>query len=249
MKTLAFLLLFFLSVLTEDLVFEKVHLVDYNATTGNFLFRGNLPVINQTFVFETLSADMKNRSEALNIPFPTNFTLNIFSLLWIVEEPFTDYKYETEFWSLNDSKKYGNFEEWPISFSGLTLTPDMIPESVALTLAANMVEIDGLVEKVQTLKELLSTQFDKPLVIYTHCHHGCDRTGLLVGAYRMFHDDMTVEEMYSRNLNECGRTEDYMATESLKWFCLMLKELKGNNYGDCVGFASCVPWDYCTVNY
>ena len=128
---------------------------------------------------------MRNRTEALNIVFPSNFSFNIFSLLWIVEEPFTDYKYEMEFWQSAESKNYGAFEEWPISFSGMTLTPDMMPISMALPLAKKFASIDGLVDKVQTIREIMNTQYERPVVIYTHCHYGCDRTEEIVGAYTM----------------------------------------------------------------
>jgi len=247
MKFLLLLALLF-SIHCEDLLFEKVHLVEYNTTTGNFFFRGNLPVLNESFAFDTLSAYMKNRSEAVGVAFPEDFSLLDFSLLWIVEEPFTDYKYEYNFWKTDESKTIGSFVEWPISFSGL-VTPDMMPLSWAEASAKRFVEIDGMEEKVQRIHEILSTKLDKPQIIYAHCHYGCDRTGLMIGAYRMYYYDIKVEDMYQRNREECGRTENFMATESLKWFCLMLKEERNKDYGDCVGFASCVPWDYCTVNF
>ena len=249
MKSLLFLSLLLLALVScEDLLFQKVHLVDYNETTGNFFFRGNLPVLDSAFAYEALSSYMRNRSAAMNVPFPEDFSLHIFSLLWIVEEPFTDYKYEFDYWKTDERKKLGSFTEWPISFSGLTVVPSMMPESWAESVAKDFVKIDGMVDKVQTIRSILSTKLDKPQIIYAHCHYGCDRTGLMIGAYRMYYYDIKVEDMYRRNLEECGRTENYLATESLKWFCLMLKQERQKDYGDCVGFASCVPWDYCTFN-
>lgn len=244
------LLILFLSlaVNAEDLLFAKVHLVEYNEETGNFFFRGNLPVLNQTFALEALSSYMKTRTEEKNLTFPSDFLLNDISLIWLVEEPFTDYKYEMDFWENEENSKFGTFTKWPISFSGLTLTPDMMPESWARPIAKTFVGIDDLVGKVQHIHEIMTTKQNKTQIVYAHCHYGCDRTGEIIGAYRMYYYNITVEEMYKRNLEECGRTENYLATESLKWFCLMLEEERNQDFGDCVGFASCVPWDVCTIN-
>lgn len=233
----------------EDLLFEKVHLVDYDSTSGNFIFRGNLPVLNQTFALDTLASYMKKRAEENNVAFPEKFIIHDISLIWEIEEPFIDYKYEVAFWDDEKNQKYGSLTKWPISFSGLVVTPDMMPESWARSIAKKFVKIDGLIDKVQTVREILVTKEEVPQIVYIHCHYGCDRTGELVGSYRMYYHNIKVEEMYKRNLEECGRTENYPATESLKWFCLMLEDERSQDYGDCVGFATClVPWGYCKIN-
>ena len=36
-------------VLAEELDFKRIHLIEYNATSGNYLFRGNMPIVNKTF--------------------------------------------------------------------------------------------------------------------------------------------------------------------------------------------------------
>ena len=33
----------------EELELSRVHLIEYNATSGNYLFRGNMPVQNKKF--------------------------------------------------------------------------------------------------------------------------------------------------------------------------------------------------------
>lgn len=244
-------LLFLLFSLTscENLIFEKVHLVDHNPATNNFFFRGNLPVLNSTFAYDELKTYFQIRAQESGFDFPSQFTLVDISMLWLVEEPFTDYPLEVNFWKDPSNHLLGNFTEWPIGYSGLSLIPSMMTKDMARALAGKFAKIDDVYSKVVWLKKELDTKQMEPVVFYAHCHHGCDRTGYLVGGYRMINYGLTIEESYSKNLKECGRTQDYMATESMKWFCIDLENRMGRDFGDCFEFASCVPWDYCSINY
>ena len=52
-----------------ELNYEKVHLVDYT-NKNTWLFRSNLPIINQTFLYDTLLSYMQRRAAEMNVSFP-----------------------------------------------------------------------------------------------------------------------------------------------------------------------------------
>ena len=50
----------------------------------NFLFRGNMPVINGSFAFKEIVASMAKVAQAKNLTFPTNFTLIDVRLILVI---------------------------------------------------------------------------------------------------------------------------------------------------------------------
>ena len=68
---------------SATLEYSRTHLVDYDAATGNMLFRGNMPTTsNHTFALDMLLSFMRNRSAIAGLKFPDNgaFTLYDVSL-------------------------------------------------------------------------------------------------------------------------------------------------------------------------
>ncbi len=88
--------------------------------------------------------------------------------------------------------------------------------------------------------------FERAAAIYVHCEGGCDRTGELVGAYRMRYFNTNVTEMYAEDVSECGRAPNYFATNGLEWFCLYFGEnFNGPTGSTCTSFASCELFGKC----
>ena len=50
--------------------YEKVRLVDYDATMNTWLFRSNLPSKNGVFLWEDLTSMMAQRAKEANLTFP-----------------------------------------------------------------------------------------------------------------------------------------------------------------------------------
>ena len=76
-------LLSFVVATSATLEYSRTHLVDYDAATGNMLFRGNMPTTsNHTFALDMLLSFMRNRSAIAGLKFPDNgaFTLYDVSL-------------------------------------------------------------------------------------------------------------------------------------------------------------------------
>jgi protein tyrosine/serine phosphatase len=54
-------------------------------------------------------------------------------------------------------------------------------------------------EKIRKAVEALANESNRP--VYVHCLHGQDRTGLIVGIYRVLHDHYTKEQAYNEMLD------------------------------------------------
>ncbi|KAL8450990.1 hypothetical protein Emed_002200 [Eimeria media] len=63
---------------------------------------------------------------------------------------------------------------------------------------------------------------DKALVLLVHCHHGRDRTGLLVGAYKMKHLGFSLADVWKDN--RAFGMNLFEAVNSLMWYCLYLEQ-------------------------
>jgi len=67
-------------------------------------------------------------------------------------------------------------------------------------------DIDKIPERVVLLRQMLITKQSRPTVLYVHCTAGCDRTGEVVGSYRLkYHPEFNVTQMYALDVAECGR--------------------------------------------
>jgi len=87
---------------------------------------------------------------------------------------------------------------------------------------------------------MLTAPETRPVVLYVHCTAGCDRTGEVIGSYRMkYQTEYDVVEMYGLDVAECGRPPNYWSTTALEWFCLYMQENGRPNLADCMEFAVC----------
>eukprot|EP01051_Picozoa_sp_SAG22_P014149 SAG22_NODE_1676_length_3830_cov_3.388100_5_plen_285_part_00 len=119
-----------------------------------------------------------------------------------------------------------------------------------------MWKVDELPKRVAALKQELVTSHrpGRSTVVLVHCTAGCDRTGEVIGAYRLKHGGLggdgtyvvggNVTEMYALDMAECGRPPNYWSTTALEWYCFELLYNGGEASGDCTGFATCKPLDH-----
>ncbi|KAL8272082.1 hypothetical protein Esti_004017 [Eimeria stiedai] len=73
-----------------------------------------------------------------------------------------------------------------------------------------------------TSSSSVSSSGDKALVLLVHCHHGRDRTGLLVGAYKLKHLGFSLADVWKDN--RAFGMNLFEAVNSLLWYCLYLEQ-------------------------
>lgn len=236
--------------------YSRVHLVDQ--ANGNFLFRGNMPVNDTSFAYDQLVAMMAERAQAAGVEIPNEFYLVDLSLSNSFDKGFA---LEQAFWANGAHGNLGVFVNWQLGAAGL-LPPSSYPLKQAQQMALNgssVWKVDQLPTRIPLIREMLETgkvppsvatlppsaPWGAPLVIYVHCEAGCDRTGEVIGAYRMQYQAANVTGMYALDTAECGRSPNYFSTGALEWFCLYFSETFSQNIGDCEGFATCKPFGKC----
>jgi hypothetical protein len=147
-----------------------------------------MPTNSTSFALDELLLFMSQRAEEEgNASLPLDTQLIIVSLNNIVDEerPASDFRKEVEFWKNPQHSKYGFFLNWPLGFAGVA-PPSAFPEGLRRLMLRTVVwDIDRLPTRVQSLRELLTTEHSSSVAIYVHCSAGCDRTGELIGAYML----------------------------------------------------------------
>ena len=213
---------------------ERVHLVDYRMDEDGkvWLFRGADPVVGKhTFAYEALVAAMRAAAAKKNVTLPQDFHLVDVSFLFIER---ADLAAEKEFFAANPDK--GEFLQYPIfgvvgpawlhrvlNLAGALVSPSEAQaalENAQRAAAPVWSRLD--IAAVQALHRLMEEAHDRPVVIYAHCFAGCDRTGEVIGAYRMQHMDMGLRDVYALSTQECGRPIRKPNRRALQAYCTYL---------------------------
>ena len=205
---------------------ERVHLVDYQDGKV-WLFRGADPVVGkETFAYEALVAAMRAAAAKKNITLPPDFHLVDVSFLFIER---ADLAAEKEFFAANPDK--GEFVQYPIFgvvgpawlHRVLNLAGALVSPSEAQAASESAPVWSRLdIAAVQALHRLMQEAHDRPVVIYAHCFAGCDRTGEVIGAYRMQHMDMGLGDVYALSTQECRRPIRSPNRRALQAYCTYL---------------------------
>ena len=235
--TFTTILLILISVVHGNLDYTRVHLVDHEPTMNNFLFRGNMPVANHTsFQYKELITYFQQRTKDAGIDFPTEFKLVDISLNNLFDK---DLKIEKAFWKNPNNAKLGKFINWPLGLAGI-IPPSKFSKEKQREMANSSVwKVDKIPTRVEDIKNMITTKTDVPTLVYVHCTAGCDRTGEVIGSYRLKYQNVNVTQMYALDINECGRPPNYWSTTALKWFCIYEQENGRPTLSDCTGFATC----------
>lgn len=151
-------------------------LVDYNSTTQNFLFRGNVPLVNNSiFVYDelvsTFDTIVRNQTSFVD-GLPDDFFVLDISLLNDLGEA-KELHAEKNFFLQNPT--LGAFENWIIV--GDITNPNDLPAEERKIMAETMQDwqFDKLVERIPQLYSMIHTQAQRPLVVFFHCEIGTDR--------------------------------------------------------------------------
>jgi hypothetical protein len=227
--------------------YSRVHIVDQNKETGNFLFRGNMPVnsSDNSFQYQTLVKYMGMRAEEANVTLPADFTLVDISLNNLFDKAL---KVEKAFWKNPANAKYGKFINWPLGLAGIVPPSKFSPSEQRKMANSTVWKIDKIPARITAIREMLETKTDKPTVVYVHCTAGCDRTGEVIGSYRLkYETEYNVTQMYALDVSECGRPPNYWSTTALEWFCIYEAENgRPALSSTCTGFAKCKFAGKCT---
>lgn len=226
-----------------SLTTSKVHLVDTytHDKANNFLFRGADPVLeSKEFAYDELVTLMKKAATEAGAVLPDDFYLIDVSLLFVER---ADLSVERKYFDQNSDK--GEFINHPVfghiggsRFERITRISD---KSAGFLAHFSSYPVFGILEKlfsgielgekslthldvnaVHSLRGLLTQSRSKPTVVYVHCVAGCDRTGEIVGGYRMQYKKQGVQAVYDQNTKECGREEYRASANALEAFCRYL---------------------------
>lgn len=184
---------------------DMVYLVDYNPTTGNMLFRGNLPftagvgptTLDQVVDFDRLHTFMSTHYKTAtgndNFPTKSDYALMNVSLISKQSEgqellqEFKSYGAT----SLDDVKAHTWFPATPYKNPAGYLSQVMWWQ-----LEPNLTQTDA--DKLaKNLSDLMNTKADNGVnIYYCHCTSGHDRTALATVSFLMAHREMPLSEAF-----------------------------------------------------
>lgn len=205
---------------------SRVHLVSFNKGNNVYLFRGTDPVLeSKYFAYDALTQLMQKAASESNVPFPKQFYLVDFSLLFIEK---TDISIERKFFEKNPN--LGRFVNYPV-FGNIDEKLERL-EKIPLKQNIEGENLGGIkyltkldIKAVNAINDFMNThsEANKPTIVYVHCVSGCDRTGEIIGGYRMQHMGLSLSDAYEKNTKECGRAENNFSKAALIDFCKYLK--------------------------
>jgi protein-tyrosine phosphatase len=150
-----------------------------------------------------------------------------------------DTNIEKQFFKQNPN--LGSFYHYPIV--GDLLAPDSVSSSIRKSMASSLPkwQVDNLPKAMDTLHQLLNTQYEVPTVIYIHCEAGMDRTGEVSGSYYMRYLNWPFQYALSYD-NTCieNRNISNFSRNSFQWYCYYLQISQHQNQ-DCTLPAAFLP--------
>ncbi|WP_257266869.1 protein-tyrosine phosphatase family protein [Endozoicomonas sp. ONNA2] len=201
---------------------RKLRLVDYNPESGNYLFRGNMPIIKGQFAYQELIDTMNQRSlEKLQLPLPDNIFIFDISLISKLGERHLLRK-EQVFSQTNPDLVH--LIHHPVY--GAASNPDYYPKSV-LHIMLKLPFIGDVYRLVNKLNRLLDQEHNRPTAIFVHCQAGSDRTGMVIGTYQMQFLGKSYQEVIEEAEEIAGRPIRYPQKKGLQWIAYYLREHKG----------------------
>jgi hypothetical protein len=240
--------------------------VDWDASTGNILFRTGNPLDsadNKEIDFKPLMAQFKTAAEKAGATWPTEYFVQDISL-WTNEDSYI--AAEKQYWDAHPVQ--GNVTHWPtvgmhttvlqagckdynISACGnSTKQPSSFSPTDLHMLAKNYQKwgnTDQLESRLATVYKALHTKTDKPQVIFFHCTCGCDRTGEFYAAYAIKYLNQTWTDAMQYDVDLINRLVDYDYMLMSQWYCEYLAtsgQYSHNDCGNCKLFKCHPdPWD------
>lgn len=201
---------------------KKLRLVDVNPETGNYLFRGNMPVINNRFAYNELLTTMNQRiMERLKAPLPENIYILDISLISKINESLL-LKQEKQFTHINPDRVY--LIHHPIF--GAVSSPNIYPGTV-LHAMLSLPFIDDVYNLVEKLRVWMNQERSRPMALFVHCKAGSDRTGLVIGTYQMQFLGKSYLEVIKEAEEIAARPIKTLQRRGLKWIAYYLRNTLG----------------------
>lgn len=199
-----------------------VSLINQDAASGNFLFRGNMPLTNNGFAYDQLVAALKKASPGHNLP--EQFYLVDISLINSINpQEAGDLKIEKAYWQQHTSN--GQLINHPI-YGSLTSPNDYATDArKKLEKIPTLSNTDVLLERIQSLL-LASQQSGLPLVVYIHCEAGKDRTGEIAASYEMKYLARSYSDAYTNAKRIAKRDISGFSRNELQWYAYFLKDVQ-----------------------
>jgi hypothetical protein len=225
----------------EDIKASRLHLVDQFAQHNNFLFRGSDPVLHdKVFAYDELVQLMRTAARAKGVILPDDFYLIDVSLLYVER---ADKSVEKKYFHDNPYK--GEYVNYPVfghiggnRFERVIHISDKVvgflKKFVDYPIFGSLDKLLKYVEKgeqklthldiqaVTGIRGLLTQKRDRAVVVYVHCVAGCDRTGEIIGGYRMQYMRQSLQDVYAQNTRECQREENVFSKDALLAYCRYL---------------------------
>jgi hypothetical protein len=201
---------------------------------GNYLYRGGAPILDDGTYDKDLPTALRNADKSIQLP--PRFYLVIICLLHPNADDDPTLIAELNYFS---DKKQGHQDIGEVHFWD-TLGTDRCyfttPEKERGPLLRSLAQWFGepLLWRVATLRQWLETGqtpykpkpvTDLPCVFYVHCSGGCDRTGEMIGAYRLRYNGLSWTQMW--NEQPCGRPMGCGNYRALQWYAYWLNETLG----------------------
>ncbi len=208
----------------KEVVFtpRKLRLVDYNPLSGNYLFRGNMPIANGRFAYDELINTMNQRSiDKLETPLPEDAYILDISLISKLNESHL-LKHEQVFTHTNPDLMY--LIHYPVY--GAVSSPDYYPRSI-LHIMLNLPFIGDVYSLVDKLRRWLNQERSRPMALFVHCQAGSDRTGMVIGTYQMQFLGKSYLEVIEEAEEIAGRPVKPLQKRGLKWIAYYLRDSKG----------------------
>ena len=201
---------------------QSVHFVDYHTKTGNYLFRGGIPLSSGGFTYNQLMHTFRSiAKKKLNRDIPSDaFLIDISLLNNIIEEQ--SLKQEAAFLSRNPEK--GILLNYPV-YGALT-SPFSYSEKrrKELQVVPSFENLEWLVGRI---KSLIDDNKAAAQIIYVHWNSGHDRTGQVIGAYKMTYSSNSYQCVYSDANKIAERLISSYCRSGLQWYACYLKDNKG----------------------
>lgn len=190
--------------------------------SGNYLFRGNMPISNKTFRYKELRASLEQAAPGKVLP-KEIYLVDISLINSINPNEAADLEIETSFWKTNST--LGRLINHPV-YGSLT-SPNDYPKKVRRQLEKipTLSNTDVLLENIHSL--LQSRQLNGvPLVLYIHCEAGKDRTGEIAAAYAMKYQQSSYADAYANAKRIAKRDLGKNSRNELQWYAYFLKDIK-----------------------
>ena len=211
-------------VASFDLNPNVVRLVQGDLSSGNLLFRGNMPVKEGVFQYDDLVQSMRNAAQAAGRALPAQFRIIDISLVnELTPGEKNDLAVEKAYWSSHPAQ--GQLINHPI-YGSLT-SPHDYPTDVRMRLERkpSLGHLGDLIEKIHTLLTTRSAD-GVPVLLYVHCEAGKDRTGEAIAAYSMKYMGVPYKAALVDADTIAGRDISRFSRNGLQWHAFYLTDVE-----------------------